>query len=151
MDDSQGICVLKSLSQYMSWIDEFEDMLSEEREIREFADKSVRIPTVVDDEITGHDTYSLESIQTRKSYSENRSADDIPGNSWGIHGKTAEESVPVDYDWFAKCTGTEPMMAGTILYGYFDTVDEVLVRNETSMGHRTASYYWIDKSEIEVL
>lgn len=135
----------------MSWIDKFEDMLSGEQKTCKFNDRRIRVPAVVDDKTKRYDTYSLESIQTRKSYSESRSADDIPGNSWGIHGETAEENVPVDYDWFAKCTGTEPMMAGTILYGYFDTVDEVLVRNETSMGHRTASYYWIDSSEIEIL
>lgn len=117
---------------------------------RELDDVRVAIPRPPrGDESTPTQEYHLRVVARRDTDAKGLMRElDIPGNSYGVHGRTAEENVPDDYDWYAWCTSSADRVADVWLYGYDDSAAEVLVRNETSMAHRTAAYYWVEPSSI---
>lgn len=102
-----------------------------------FSGVSIEIPNSKNGDLQ---EYSLE-------YCGEKSGSGIYGNSHGAHGDAAEENVPDDYEWHARAEHPNKRIAEIILYGYYD-YNWILVRNETSMAHRTAAYYPVHDSEI---
>lgn len=113
----------------------------QDKDEHQFNGGTIEVPIIVRDEIDRYDEYELDRCGRADAIS------NIPGNSYGAHGKAAEENVPDDYEWYAHARSPHQRVADIWFYGYFDS-NKVLVRNETSMAHRTANYYWITEDDI---
>jgi hypothetical protein len=109
----------------------------------EFRDgTTVEIPIMVSGELDRYEEYTLDTCGRTDEVSK------PIGNSYGAHGEEAGKHIPNDHEWYARAEQSETRIADVLLYGYFDD-DEVLVRNETSMVHRTANYYWVSEEVIK--
>lgn len=123
-------------------MDLIKDKLQDNAEYRFDNTYDIEIPIVDDGGIERYEQYQLDRCGTSESETT------IPGNSYGIHGEVAEKNVPDDFDWYARATSSDVWIEDVYIYGYFDN-QNVLIRSETSMSHRTADYYWIRSDQIK--